>query len=329
MTTLLKPPKLSIGDCIGVVAPSFPFPTKIDSDYSRWYENGKKELEKMGFFVKEGKNLKKVKWWFAGTPEERAGDINSMFADQEVKAIIAHDGGQSAIAVIEHIDYDLVKNNPKPFLGFSDITNIHSALFTKINLVGFHMDLLSYGLGWVWNEIDPVNKEKGEKMFLDILTSTNGLGKITPLTKWECWREGSTDGILFGGNLSLLSSLVGTKFFPSIDRLKGSILFWEMDNTPSYRIERCLYQIKYTGVFDVVSGMLIGKLPDIKRTAWEGFEEPTPKQIIMESLKNYNFPVLAEVDFGHKTVNIPMPIGIKARMNAKELVLEFLEPAVK
>ena len=82
-------------------------------------------------------------------------------------------------------------------------------------------------------------------------------------------------------------------------------------------------------MFDVISGMVIGKLPDIKRTSWEGFTEPTPREITMEVLKNYSFPILADVDFGHKTVNVPMPIGINARMDAENLQLELLEAAVK
>jgi muramoyltetrapeptide carboxypeptidase len=126
----------------------------------------------------------------------------------------------------------------------------------------------------------------------------------------------------------MLSSLVGTEYFPSVEDLRGSIFFWEIDNTPSYRIEKGLYQLKYAGVLDVISGMLVGKLPDIKRTAWEGFEEPTPKRIAMEVLGEYDFPILGEVDFGHKTVDIPMPIGLNAKMDSQNLDLEILESAV-
>jgi len=237
MINLVKPLKLQKGDVIGIVATSFPFPTDENSDYFLQYKKAVKELESMGFRVKEGKNLRKVKWWFAGTPQERAEDINSMFADTEVKATIVHEGGQSAIATLEYINYDLVKVNPKPFIGFSDITNIHCALFTKVRMVGFHGGLLTYSLGRVWDEYLPDKKEKGKELLFNILTSDNAFGKIEPLTKWECWREGEAQGRLFGGNLAMLSSLVGTKYFPKLEYLKGCILFWETDNTPSYRIE--------------------------------------------------------------------------------------------
>jgi len=323
----LRPPRLNRGDTIGIVATSFPFPADEDSDYYKQYRRGVAEVESMGFKVRESKNLRKVKWWFAGTPEDRASDINEMFADPDVKAVIVHEGGQSAIATLELIDYEIVKSNPKPFMGFSDITNILVAMFTNTRLVGFHMDLLTYGLGGVWEKVAPEEKEQGKKMFYDILTSPKPVGVREQITPWQCWRSGKAEGMLFGGNLSMLSSLVGTKYFPKIEALKGCILFWETDNTQSYRIERGLYQLKYMGLLDVINGMVIGKLPDIKRTSWEGFTEPTPKEIVIEVLKDYSFPILAEVDFGHKTINTPMPIGLNTQVDSSNLKLEITESA--
>jgi len=327
--TILKPPKLSKGDTIGVVATSCPFPTDKKSDYYKQYKKGVAVLERFGFKVKEGKNLRRAKWWFAGTPEERAKDINAMYADSEVKAIIVHDGGHSAIAVLEHLDYELIKNNPKPFIGFSDITNIHSALFTKIGMVGFHGPLLTYGLGEMWEKHLPERIEEGKDALFKVLTSTEPLGKMEPLTEWECWRAGEAQGHLFGGNLSILSALVSTEYFPNKEDLEGSIFFWEIDNAASYRIEKVLYQLKYAGVLDVISGMLVGKLPGIVKTGWEGLQEPTPKELVLETLKDYTFPIIGEVDFGHETVDLPMPIGLEARIDANNLEIEILESTVK
>ena len=330
MLQVIKPPALKKGDVIGIVATSFPFPHPADesNSYFREYKKGLKEIENMGFRTKEAKNLRKVKWWFAGTPRERASDINEMFADPEVKAIIVHDGGPSAIAILELIDYELVSKYPKPFIGFSDITNIHSALFTQTELVGFHGPLLTYSLGRVWEQFLPNKKEEGKRLLFDALTSTKPIGKREALTKWETWREGEVTGQLFGGNISILTSLIGSKYFPKLYDLKGSILFWEIDNVPSYRIEKALYQFKYAGILDVISGMLIGKLPDIKKTAWKGLTEPTPKEIIKEVLKEYKFPIVGGMDFGHKTVDFPMPIGLRAKIDANKLYFEILESAV-
>lgn len=329
---ILKPKHLDKGDKIGVVAPSFPFPTgKTDySDYMGQYLDGKREMEKMSFEIVEGKNLRKLRWWMGGTPKERAEDINLMFANPEIKAIIAHDGGHAAIDILEHLDFDLIANNPKPFMGFSDITNLLVAMFKKTGLIGFHMGLLSYTLGNVWHRIikDESVLEQGRKAYFDVLTSTQPLGKMPHISKWENWRSGKIEGILFGGNLSMLVSLIGTKYFPSNDELKDTILFWETDNTQSHRIQRGLYQLKYAGILDVISGMIIGKLPDIKPSGWQGLYEPSIKEITMDIVKDYNFPILAEVDFGHKNVNFPMPIGIKAEIDTEKLNIDFKESAV-
>ncbi len=329
---ILKPKHLNKGDKIGVVAPSFPFPTnKTDlGSYMGQYIDGKKELEMMGFQVVEGKNLRKLRWWMGGTPKERAEDINLMYSTPEIKAIIAHDGGHAAIDILEHLDFDLIRNNPKPFMGFSDITNLLVAMFKKTGLVGFHMGLLSYTLGNVWHRIikDESILKQGRKAYFSVLTSTQPLGYMPQVSTWENWRNGKSENMLFGGNLSMLVSLIGTKYFPSTDELKDTILFWETDNTQSYRIQRGLYQLKYAGILDVISGMVIGKLPDIKPTGWQGLYEPTPKEIVMDIVKDYKFPILAEVDFGHKNVNLPMPIGIKAEINSEKLSLDFKESAV-
>ena len=325
---LLKPSKLRKGSTIGLIAPSYPFPDEGPHDYYNWYLKGKKEIEDMGFFLKESKHLRSKKWWFAGTAEERVSDIHDMFADPEVDAIIAHDGGYSAIALLELLDYELINKNPKPLLGFSDITMLHLALYTQTGLVGFHTELLNYSLGRMWNVSQPQHKEYSRTLLSHALTSTESLGIIKPLTQWECWREGRAEGTLFGGALSLVSTLVGTPYFPKIEELKGAILFFEMDDAPTYRLQRCLYQLKYSGLLDGISGMIVGKLHNIKPTGWEGMDRPTPREVIMDVVKEYSFPVLGEVDFGHESINIPMPIGIKARIDAEKLEFEHLESAV-
>ncbi|MFA5136191.1 MAG: S66 peptidase family protein [Patescibacteria group bacterium] len=326
---LNKPDKLQKGDTIGIVATSFPLTADLFPYYELQYQKAVSVVKDMGFHVKEAKNLRKTKWWYAGTPQERADDINAMYADGDVKAIIVHEGGQSAIATLELIDYNLVYQNPKPFIGFSDITNIHLAMYTKAGLAGFQGPLLTYSLGKIWEKYLPQKAEEGKQLFVKSITSTEPLGKINPLTQWECWRPGKATGILFGGNLSNIVTLLGTQYYPKLEDIKGCVFFWEKDNSPSYYIEKQLYQLKYSGLFRVISGMMVGKLPGIKKTAWAGLEEPTPKEIILEVLKDYDFPIIGEVDFGHETVSIPMPIGLKATIDAANLTLEFLESAVK
>lgn len=325
MINPLFPNSLKKGDTIGVVSPSLP----IIPLFEKNYELGKQELISMGFDVLEAKNCKRVKWWSGGTPKERADDINAMFSDPSVKAIIAQNGGNSAFTVLEHLDFNLVRDNPKPFIGFSDITNFHSAFYTKTGLIGFHMGLLTYSLGWIWNNQMRNQKNIAKSFFKTVLTDTKPLRKIEPVTSWESWRDGEAEGILFGGNLSMLGTLLGTEYFPELKHLKGAVLFWEIDNTDLYRIERGLTQLKYSGLLNVISGMIIGKLPDLKTLLFEGIVHPTPKELVLDVLNEYKFPILAEVDFGHKNVNIPVPIGSLAAMNSTNKTIDFKQSFVK
>ena len=190
------------------------------------------------------------------------------------------------------------------------------------------MGLLTYELGNYWQNADPKNSAQARRYFKEILTNTNPLGALPHLSDWENWRDGKAKGRLFGGNMSMLDSLVGTEYFPSTEKLKGHIFFWELDNSPSYRVERVLTHLKYSGLFEVISGMVIGKLVDMKNTATGGMHEPTLKEVILSVLTDYKFPILAEVDFGHKMAQIPMPVGIDAEIDTRTQTLKLLEAAV-
>ncbi len=306
---VIKPLKLNIGDTIGIVASSLP----VLPSFKENYERGKKVIQDLGFKIKEGKTIGQTRWWMAGTPKEVADDINSMFADKEVKAIIAQTGGYSAISVLEHLDYELITHNPKPFIGMSDMTAYHLAIFTKTGMVGFHMDDLLH-----------FNKE----FFLKFLTKSEAPGIIKPLSEWEEWKEGQAQGRLIGGILQLVSAGVGTPYFPKPEEFDGAIFFWEEVGVNLHHIARDLYRLKYYGILERITGMLIGKIKYIKSSREEEIVEPTAKEMILEILKDYKFPIMANLDFGHFTVNIPMPIGIKVSFDTKKKELNFLESAV-
>ena len=321
---IVKPPKLNKGDTIGIVASSLP----VLPSFKESYERGKKIIQEMGFKIKEGKTIGKTRWWMAGTPKEVAEDINNMFADKDVKAIIAQTGGYSAISVLEHLDYELITNNPKPFIGMSDMTAYHLAIFTKTGMVGFHMDDVSFGLGSERNVKDKKLDKFDREMFTKFLTKSEPPGIIKPLTAWEVWKKGKSEGHLIGGILQLVAAGVGTPYFPKPETFKGSILFWEEVGESLYTISRDLYKLKYYGVLDKISGMLIGKIKYIKPIRDQQVEEPSAKEMILDILKDYNFPIMANLDFGHFTVNIPMPLGIKVSFDTSKKELNFLEGVV-
>ncbi|MBI2019306.1 LD-carboxypeptidase [Candidatus Daviesbacteria bacterium] len=324
---IVKPPKLNLGDTVGVVASSLPV---LDSHREK-FQRGRILVEEMGFKLKEGKTISGKKWWMAGEAKEVAEDINSMFADPEVKAIIAHTGGYSAISVIEHLDYDLIAKNPKPFIGMSDMSIYHLAIFAKVGMVGFHMDDLSYGFGRDIKEGMEDWPKLNQEFFLKFLTKSEAPGIIKPVTEWEEWKKGKAEGHLLGGILERISVLAGTEYFPPLQKFDGAILFWEEIGMDLSEIYQFLYQLKGMGIFERINGMLIGKikfLKSLKHEAKREIEEPTLKEMVLDILKDYNFPIMANMDFGHLTLNIPMPIGLKVSFDTPKKELNFLEGAV-
>lgn len=314
---IVKPPKLNIGDTIGIVASSLP----VLPSFRENYEKGKKEIESLGFKIQEGETIKKIKWWTAGEPKKIAEDINRMFADKNIKAIMAQTGGYSAALVLEHLDYQLIAKNQKPFMGMSDVTNFHMAMLTKCNLVGFHMDDVTFGFG---GEDFKLTKE----FFRKFLMEENAVGIIKPLTQWEDWKKGQSQGHLIGGNLHLLTNLIGTPYFPPKEYFDGAILFWEEVGEPLHNIARFLTHLKYAGVLEKLSGMLIGKITYIKPPREKEIIAPDLKKLVLDVLKDYNFPIMANLDFGHFTVNIPMVNGIKVSFDTSKKELNFLESAI-
>ena len=321
---ILKPQKLNIGDTIGVVASSLP----VLPHHKDQYKKGKKLIEEMGFKIKEGKTIQTARWWMAGNPKEIAEDINSMFADKSVKAIIAHTGGYSAISVIEYLDYGLITENSKPFIGMSDMTVYHLAIFAKTGMVGFHMDDLSYGFGREIKEGQEGWPKLNQDFFIDFLTSAKAPGILEPVSQWEEWKNGKASGRLIGGILERISIMSGTEYFPDPELFNGAILFWEEIGRDLPEMYMYLHQLKNMGIFEKISGMLIGKVKFIKPLRQESIVTPSLKEMVLNVLEDYKFPVMANMDFGHFTVNIPMPIGIKVSFDTAKLELNFLETAV-
>ncbi len=319
----LKPPRLKSGDTIGVVAPCQP----VLPQFREQYERGCSVLEGMGFTIKEGKTVG-LQWGYqAGTPQEQAGDINAMFADPLVRALIATSGGHSAISVLEYLDYDLIRANPKPFIGMSDVSVYHLALYARTGLVGFHMDELTFGLGSnrPGGRMDDVPAFK--QAYRDVLTSTEPLGTLPHHGQWESWRDGAAEGVLIGGNLNSMLRAAGTPYLPVVDDFDGALLFWEAVGQPLHEIRRCLFQLKYAGILECAGGMLIGTVSDVPPLAEDGITEPSLRDIVLEVTAGYDFPIMAGLDFGHYTVNLPMPVGVRARMQTNELGLALIESA--
>lgn len=321
---ILKPPALHSGATIGIIAPSFPVLPAWQADYER----GKDVLRALGFAVKEGRTVGLHRYWAAGAPQDQADDINAMFAAPEITAIIAHAGGFAAMSVLDRIDYAAIRAHPKPFLGFSDITLYHLAFFAHCGLVGFHMDTLTDGLGGMWSSLDESRRDYLARLYRHVLTDPTPVGPIESARTWECWRAGRAHGPLIGGNLKRLTALAATPYFPSLEAFDGAILFWEEIGRDIWDLSIDLYILKHRGILDRIAGMLIGTLTWINQ-GFEGIDYPTVRQVVFDVVGGYNFPIMAHVDFGHQTANMPLPIGVGALFDAEALSFALVDAPVR
>lgn len=308
-----KPKALKHGDLIGVVCPA-----SAPSSYTKIVE-GAEYLERLGYRVKLGTNIRAVRGYLAGTDVQRAQDINEMFTDKQVKAIIAVRGGYGTPRLLPLIDYAQVRRNPKIFVGYSDLTALQLALFKKSGLVTFSGPMLGVEM---FKGIDPFTEEN----FWRLITSTKTPGPLQnpdgrPL---ETIHKGKASGILLGGNLSLIASIIGTTYVPS---LKNSILFLEELEEECYRFDRMMNQLALAGFFKAAKGIVIGELTDVKPTdASKPFL--TVDEILNDYLASLNKPVLKGLVYGHVPRKLTIPIGIRAAINTTIPSLQLLESAV-
>ena len=320
---LLKAPRLVPSDCVGIVAPSLPL---FDHDRET-YANAKRVIEQMGFRTLEGETLHLINRWSAGTAQQQADDINAMFANPDVRAIIGHTGGFSSMGVVDMLDFELIAQNPKPFIGLSDITVYQWAMFSKTGLVGFHTNDLTFGFGQQFLAESAENQAVLKAHYLQALTSADPLGRLPFSDEIEVWRPGSAEGMLIGGNLKRFMLLAGTDYFPPIERFDGAILFWDDIGETYYDIAIYLQKLGHIGVLDRISGMVVCR-PVWMNSYFDHIDHPTLEQMVLELTAEYDFPIINNVKLGHHTSSLVLPIGCQARFDSAVPELVVLESAV-
>lgn len=323
---LTKPPRLVEGDTIGVIAPSHPVLPSQEK-----YDQGIENLKKFGFRIKEGKTVKlQHSGYMAGTDVQRAEDINAMFADQKVRAIVCALGGSVAIRTLRFLDYDNIRSNPKIFSGMSDITTFHLAFLAKTGLMGLHQTDVVFGFG-----ADMRSDEAKYEMdlFFRITEKAEPIGLLPAFTEWKVWREGKAEGRLFGGSINSAETLLGTPYYPKLD--EDIIFFWESIGQPVDELDAKLVHFRESGLFDKTKGMLIGKfreeVPDLSGNLGQKTKDMTDdiKDLVLDIAADYDFPIIAGLDFGHYTPNLPLPMGIKAAMDTDGARVWLNEPYVR
>ena len=293
----LLPSKLKIGDTIGIVAPSSPIIGNNIEELNR----AKKIAERSGFEVKYSKNLFSNTNGYSATAREKAEDINTMFADKEVKMIWCAKGGNNSNSTFEYIDYELIKKNTKIICGFSDITSITNMITEKTGLITFS--------GTNFKTIATDETDFSYKQALSRFVDGN-LEFGPENEEYITIQEGKATGELIGGNLSLTRGMVAGKY--SLD-FTDKILFLEElgFETDPEATSNNVYYMKQNGVFDKIKGLWIGN--------YEHESGISLEKIILDALDGeYKFPIIKSNNFGHIERKTVVPIGTKAEINTDE-----------
>ena len=307
---MIIPKKLKKGDTIGVVAPSNP----IIGENIEELEKAKKILERDGYKVVFSKNIFSNANEYSATAKEKADDINEMFANKDIDMIWCAKGGENSNSVFDYLDFEIIRNNPKIIAGFSDITSIINVIANKTGLVTFSA-----------TNFKTVATDETDYSYKQAIARFSGENATFDVAKKDCYKtikEGTAEGELIGGNLTLTTGLVAGKYKINF---KNKILFLEelgYESDPSV-VSRNLYFMKQNGVFDEINGLWIGN--------YEHISEISLEKIVTDIIGNeYNFTIIKSNNFGHNETKIAIPIGVKAKIDTnKQIKIELLEKCVK
>ncbi|TWT23560.1 LD-carboxypeptidase [Luteimonas marina] len=313
----LLPPPLDRGDTVGLVSPSAATDDPLDLQLAQ------EAMEALGFKVKTGPHLASRRGHLAGTDAERAGDLNAMFADKSVKAIICARGGSGAARVLPLLDYDLIRRNPKVLLGYSDITALHNALLAQAGLISFHGPIGSGS----WNSF---NADQFRRVFFDreAMQYRNvadvGDELVQRRNRTVTISGGRARGELVGGNLTVLTALAGSPYLPDFT---GKILFLEDVSEAPYRIDRMFSTLKLMGALDRIAGLIFGECTDCDPGG--GYGSLTLPQIFDDHVKPLKIPAYRGAMIGHIRQQFIVPVGGRVEMDADAGTFRLLEPVFR
>ncbi len=282
-------------------------------------------MKNLGFNVKHGQHLYKKWGYLAGTDIERADDVNAMFDDDEVRAIIAIRGGYGSGRILKNLDFDLIKRKPKIILGYSDVTSLLLGIHKMTGLITFHgpvavstfTDFTKKYFYKVLSESAPAG-EIEDPPYSENLQTSNRVWTINP---------GSSTGQITGGNLTLIMATLGTPYEIDTD---DRILFIEEVGEEPYDLDRYLTQLAYAGKFEKCHGVVFDRMDKVKPSSYgASFSSSLSKEdVIKDCFKKYKFPVCLGLSLGHVADKPTIPIGAKVMLDADTGRISILENAV-
>nr|WP_239005476.1 LD-carboxypeptidase [Gloeothece citriformis] len=315
---MIRPPKLYPGAGVGLISPASA--VFLQEDLNIVVD----AVKALGLVPYLAPHLMDRYGYLAGKDQDRAADVNQFFADPNIKMLMPLRGGWGCSRMLPYLDYNLIRKNPKIIIGFSDITALILAIYAKTGLVTFHgpngltswrkdqtqsfREVLFLGEKATYqNQLAPEDSDR-------LMQVKNRIQIITP---------GKTRGKLIGGNLTLVSNLVGTPYFPDA---QGAILFVEDVGEEIYRIDRLLTHLKLAGVLDQLSGFIFGQCINCDPDRYYG--SLTLEEVVRDHIQPLNIPAWYGATIGHLEPVLTFPIGIEVEIDANTGTIRMLEPAV-
>lgn len=297
---MIKPKALALNDRIGIIAPAGPAFNNIQLKESI------EKIKSIGFVPIIGKSCYSKYGFLAGKDDIRAYDVNLFFKSKDIKGILSLRGGYGSIRILDKLDYKAIKDNPKVFMGYSDITAIHSAINRYSDLITFHGPM-------AYSDFYNIDR-KTYISFLDNIVNTNKVlsYNIEPIFKKKDYIKGE----MFGGNLCVLTSLLGSKYQVNY---KGKILFIEDVNESPYEIDRMLHQLNLSGVFKKVKCVILGQFTNC--TAKDKNKSHSTEYVFRKFFEENSIESYKGLEIGHEKSKITMPLGINCEVSENNLKL--------
>ncbi|GAB6282977.1 MAG: LD-carboxypeptidase [Ignavibacterium sp.] len=328
---IIKPKHLKAGDKIGLISPGgFITENELKESISN--------IENLGYEVVPGKNVLEKFGYFAGTDEQRASDLNEMFLNEKVNGIVCTRGGYGCSRILPLLNYDAIRNNPKILIGYSDVTALFYGIFSQTGLITFHGPVATS----TFNDFSVNNfknvlmsKQKNLTLYNPIETINNNLNSENNNLNSEnknsnqikIIRSGKAEGILIGGNLSIVVSMIGTRY--DIDYTDKIIFLEEVGEEP-YRIDRMLTQMIQSKKFDKAAGIALGVFSKCEaKPNQSGITNSFSLiEVLGERLYPLGIPVIYGMSFGHIINKFTLPFGINTKLDVDNQTLTLLESVV-
>src|SRR5215831_4082963 len=290
---LLRPPAIAKGDTIGIVSPSY-------APKHAWLSRGVQTLERAGFKVELDRDIERLPRFTRTEDKRRAENLMHMWLNPDVKAVIASTGGYGAVRLLPHLDPSVFHDNPKAFVGYSDITVLHLWLMRRARLRSFH--------GPTVDDLIPSARDPTTSSLITALTTAcppKPIGRELS----RAVRPGIATGRVVGGNLSLVQQTIGTNYQIDLD---GAILFIEETRDPMSVVDEHLVHLRAAGLLEQVAGIVFGQL-SLDRSEEDEFED-----FLLDLISDLDVPVLMDFPAGHENPNLTLPFGTQVELTVED-----------